>query len=353
MARTGKGGETLRFSLEILLNKPIEEVVSISKLAEDRGFDMVWTSDHFPNRTIYPALTAIALNTKKILIGPGATNPYVIHPAWTASAMYSLNELSGGRAVLGFVPGDKVTLSYLNIKWGKSLATMHEAVSIIRRLLNGGKVDFQGEIFKLENARMNYSPPSPTIPIYIGAQGPKMLKLAGKLGDGVLINASHPKDMRNAVKIIKAGVDDAGRDLKELDIVAWTCFSVGHSSHEAQEKAKDIVAFILASAPPSIAYSHGISSDEVEMIKKAIAVGNFNSMRELVNDNMIKAFSISGDVAECKKKIKKLARTGVTHIAVGSPVGVTAAGGIDIISKNIIPAFKGKGADDTSSYMCG
>lgn len=329
----------IRFSLELLLNRPLDEIVSLAQLAERRGFDTIWLPDKFLNRNVYTALTAIALSTHSIKLGPGTTNPYVVHPAWTASAAYTLNEVSRGRAVLGISPGDRATLDYIGIKRKKSLGAMYEAVDIISALLGGGAINYMGEVFRLKNAKMRYPPLQESIPIYMGAQGRSMLRIAGSIADGVLLNASHPRDVELAVELIDEGARDSGRKLSDLDIIAWTCFSVGYDSTEAREKAKNVVAFIVAGAPDSILESHGISKERGERIRKAIAMQDLKSSRRLVDEQMIEAFSVSGAPEECERKVEKIARAGAGHIAVGSPVGPRLKEGLEIISEKIIPIF--------------
>ncbi|MEM2058705.1 MAG: 5,10-methylenetetrahydromethanopterin reductase, partial [Thermoproteota archaeon] len=200
----------LKFGIEFVPATSIDGLVSSTVQAENVGFDHVWITDHYANRCVYVALTLASLNTKRVKLGTGVTNPFHIHPAWTASTIATLNEVSNGRAVLGLGPGDRSTLSQLGLKMDKPLTAVKEAVEIIRKLWSGDKVNFSGDVFQLFNARLGFKPSSP-IPIYVGAQGPKMLELAGAIGDGVLINASHPKDFEVAVRYIQEGVQKANR----------------------------------------------------------------------------------------------------------------------------------------------
>ena len=127
----------VKFGLELVPNTPIEKVVGLATLAEQGGFEYLWITDHYYNRNVYVTLTAVALRTSKLIIGPGVTNPYVVNPAWTASAIASLDEISGGRAVLGIGAGDAVTLRALAIPQRTPLRAVEESVRAIRRLLGG------------------------------------------------------------------------------------------------------------------------------------------------------------------------------------------------------------------------
>ncbi len=184
----------MKFGIEFVPDMKYYELEYYVKLAEDSGFDYTWITDHYNNRNVYSMLTILALKTRTIKLGPGVTNPYHISPALTASAIGTINEISGGRAVLGIGAGDKVTFERIGISWEKPLKRMREAVEIIRQLTEGKAVKYDGEIFKFNGAKLGFKPGS--IPIYIGAQGPKMLQLAAELGDGVLINASRRRDFQ-------------------------------------------------------------------------------------------------------------------------------------------------------------
>ena len=96
------------------------------------------------------------------------------------------------------------------------------------------------------------------IPIYMGAQGPKMLELAGEIADGVLINASHPKDFEVAVEQIKKGAEKAGRDPSEVDVTAYACFSIDKDPVKAVNAAKVVVAFIVAGSPDLVLERHEV-----------------------------------------------------------------------------------------------
>ncbi|HID27291.1 MAG TPA: LLM class flavin-dependent oxidoreductase [Methanosarcinales archaeon] len=166
--------------------------------------------------------------------------------------------------------------------------------------------------------------------------GPKMLELAGEIADGVLINASHPKDFEFAVAQIKKGAEKAGRDPKEVDVGAYTCFSIDKKEEKAKNAAKIVVAFIVAGSPPTVLERHGIPVDAAKTIGDAIAKGDFGTVMGAVTDDMMDAFSICGTPDTCKSKVEDLLKIGVTQIVAGSPIGPNKETSIKLIGKNII-----------------
>lgn len=326
----------LRFGIELVPSSPISELINLSIHAENLGFNYVWITDHFNNRNVYVTLTSIALNSKKIMLGPGVTNPYVVSPVWTASAVASLDEVSNGRAVLGIGAGDRATLEKISIEWKKPLTTIRESVEIIRKLLRGEVVTYSGEIFKVVGAALSYKPVH-EIPIYIGAQAPKMLQLAALLGDGILINASNPKDYEYAMNIIREGAKER---IGKLDIVAYTSFSIDRDRSVARRTVRPIIAFIVAGAPEEVLRRHGIDVEKAKGIGENISKGRFKDAFSLVTDEMIDAFSISGTPSECIEVLNRLVKLGVTQIVFGSPIGKDKKGALELIATDIVTHFK-------------
>ncbi|MCL2141782.1 MAG: 5,10-methylenetetrahydromethanopterin reductase [Methanimicrococcus sp.] len=331
----------MKFGIEFVPNEPTGKIASYAKAAEEYGFEYVWVTDHYNNRELYSTLSVLAMATNKIHIGAGVTNPYTRNPAVTASGIASVHELSGGRALVGIGPGDKLTFEALGIAAEKPLGTVKETVIVLRELLAGNKVSFDGEIIQLKNAQIfadKKTAAKTKIPIYIGAQGPKMLEMAGAVSDGVLINASHPDDFKSAVIQIKKGAESAGREFQEIDIAAYTCFSIDENVEKAYSAAKPVVAFIVAGAADVLLQRHGLSLESKKEIADAISYGRFKDLNTLVTDKMADKFSVTGDYDICLKKAKELEKAGVTQIVAGSPLGPNKENSIKMIGK-IIEAF--------------
>ncbi len=325
----------MTFGIEFVPSDPVLKIASYAKLAEDQGFSNVWITDHFNNRDVYTTLAVLAMNTNTIKLGTGVTNPYTRNAAIAASSIGSINEISGGRAILGIGPGDKATFDSMGISWDKPLTTTKETIEALRGYFAGEKVSMDGEMVKVGGAKMAFK--TGNIPIYMGAQGPKMLELAGEVADGVLINASHPKDFEVAMEKISAGAKKAGRSMDDIDVGAYTCFSIDKDSEKAQKAAQVVVAFIVAGSPDMVLERHGINPEDKQKIGEAISKGDFGAlMGGLVSDAMMNAFSICGTPEECKQRIDDLRKIGVTQIVVGSPIGPNKEKAIKLIGKDII-----------------
>ena len=318
------------YGIEFVPADPVLKVGHLAKLAEDVGFKTIWITDHYNNRDVYSTLAILSLLTSKIKLGTGVTNPYTRNIAITASSIASINEISGGRAILGIGPGDKATFEAMGVEWDKPLTRVKESVLTIRALLSQKKVDQGG----FKGAQLAFS--TSKVPIYIGAQGPKMLELSGAIGDGVLINASHPDDFKYAIPIIKQGAEKVGRDLDEFEICAYASFSVDKDIEKAEKAAKVVVAFIIAGSPDNVLDRHDVTLDEAKKIGVSIAKGDFGSLMGNVTADMVESFSISGKPDKCRSRIDELLQIGVTQIVVGSPIGPDKERSIKLIGKDII-----------------
>ncbi|MGI5938422.1 5,10-methylenetetrahydromethanopterin reductase [Methanoculleus sp. DTU007] len=316
----------------------VKQVVNYTKLAESKDIDYVWITNHYNNRHAYPTLAMIAANTDTIKMGPGIMNTFTDTPAAIASFMATLNEISDGRAVLGIGPGDLSTLPKLAIDPVKPVARLTEGVTQIRKLLSGEEVKKTGnmEFFDYDGAKLTgvTLPGKKGIPIYIGAQGPKVLELAGTIGDGALINASNPKDFDAAIPIIKAAMEKAGK--KNFDVGAYTAMSIDKDEKKARNAAKIVAAFIAAGSPPAILERHNLDMNNVAKIKDALARFDFKAVGGLVGDAEIDAFTIAGTPDTVKQKCEDLAKAGVTQIVFGSPLGPDMTNSIRLLGKYII-----------------
>ena len=318
------------FGIEFVPDESVLKIGYMAKLAEDAGFGNIWITDHYNNRDVWTTLAVLSLLTNKISLGTGVTNPYTRNAAITASSIASINELSGGRAILGIGPGDKATFDKMGIDWDKPLSRVRETVLAIRAFLAKEQVSQAG----FKGAQMSFT--TSKIPIYIGAQGPKMLELAGAISDGVLINASHPDDFKFAVPMIRAGAEKAGRKPEDVQVCAYASFSADKDPAKAVNASKIVVAFIVAGSPENVLERHGIGMDEAKAISDAISRFDFKGAMDGVTPRMTEAFSISGAPADCTARIDELLSTGVTQIVVGSPIGPNKESAITLIGKKVI-----------------
>ena len=189
-----------------------QETGIYAKRVEEAGFDFMWVPDT-PLlaglwRDVYMHLTCAALETSRIRLGPGVTNPITRHPVAVASAIVTLDEMSDGRAEVPY--GTGYSSAYIIGRKAATLKLMREATALWRGVFSGERTELGGLEIELD-------PPRGHIPIIMAASGPKALKLAGEIADGVLIMVgAHPGCVEWALEHVEAGIARAGRSRKEL-----------------------------------------------------------------------------------------------------------------------------------------
>src|ERR1022692_303322 len=187
-----------------------ELLVEQAVLAESAGFDMVLASDHFHPWVddtsaagfAWSWLGAVAARTSRVELGPSVTCPLAhYHPALVAQAAATVDRLSGGRFTLGLGTGEAINespLGWVFPAYAERMARMREALMILRRLLDGEKLDFEGEYYRTETARL-HCPPAHRNPLLVAAGGPKTARFAGEFADGLITSVKDPADRREKV----------------------------------------------------------------------------------------------------------------------------------------------------------
>lgn len=202
------------------VGKP-QETGAYARKVEAAGFDFMWTPDTPVLaglwRDVYMHLTCAALETKKLRLGPGVTNPLTRHPVATASSMATLNEASDGRADL--LVGTGYSSAYIIGRKAATLKTMRESMVLWRSIFSGAKTELGGLAIELD-------PSHPDLPIYMAASGPKALQLAGEVADGVLMMVgASTASVQWALDQVQIGMDKAGRNREDVRriLVVTTC----------------------------------------------------------------------------------------------------------------------------------
>lgn len=211
-----------------------EELVEHAVMAEDAGFDMVVVSEHFhpwvdddsASGFAFATIGAMAEATSKIEFATGVTTPlFRYHPGVVAQAAATLDRLSGGRFTLGVGTGENINegpLGYEFPAYAERNARMTEALEIMRRLLDGEKVTFEGEYYSTDRAKL-YSPPIGPVPILMAAGGPKSATLAGEKAQGVVTSVKDPAETRQ--RVIEPLVAASGDTEPIVLATRWSLFA--------------------------------------------------------------------------------------------------------------------------------
>jgi probable F420-dependent oxidoreductase len=208
------------------------------QLAEQHGFDYGWTYDsHVLWQEPYPLLTLAAMNTERLKLGLNVTNPGTREPTVTASAFATLQDVSSGRMVVGIGRGDSArrVIGQQPVK----VAEFEAACRMIRELMNGRPVRWNDTDLQLQWAKGR-----PEIPLYIAGYGPRVLSVAGRIADGVIIQLADPEIVEWIVGQVRAAAAEAGRDPSELKVVACAPAHVSDDLADAREQVRWFPAMV-------------------------------------------------------------------------------------------------------------
>ena len=221
----------------ISVGRSLETALKRVELAERLGYESVYVT-HIAARDSLSVLTAYAARTERIRLGSGVLPIYSRTPVATAQAAVTIDELSGGRFVLGIgVSHRPVVEGWYDSQIGKPVREMREYAALLRAFFRGEDPP-QGERFRSQFRFMGIEP-RPDLPIYISALSPGMLRLAGEVGDGVVLWLCNPDYIRDVVvPEVRTGRERAGKGLDGFDIVAAVPSAVTDSPDEAREQLR-------------------------------------------------------------------------------------------------------------------
>ncbi|MDE0213872.1 MAG: LLM class flavin-dependent oxidoreductase [Deltaproteobacteria bacterium] len=303
---------SLQYGVGMFPTESMSRIIHLSKQAEELGYSHIWVGDsHLIWREAFVNMAAVALNTSKVIIGTGVTNPVTRHPSVLASGYATLDELAPGRFAVGIGLGDS-SLETMGRKQAR-LAEFEAAVAQMRAVIEGGEAELESG----SKIHLNFAQ-NRKIPFYAAASGPKMLELSGRIADGVIILVGVDSGaIERAVERIAAGAESAGRKLSDIDLVLWVPCAVSE-----QPGAKDAVKAHVARV---IAHPLPFTLDEQE--QKVLddihqAYNYYQHMNPLaaqarvIPDWLVDKFAVAGTPDECNAKVEELKQSAINQVAI-------------------------------------
>ena len=302
---------SLQYGVGLFPTEPIPRIVQLGKQAEELGFTHVWIGDsHLIWREAFVNMAAVALNTSRVVIGTGVTNPVTRHPSVLASAYATLDEMAPGRFAVGIGLGDS-SLETMGRKQAR-LADFEEAVAQMRAVIEGGEAALESG-----NIRLNFSQ-NRKIPFYVAASGPKMLELSGRVADGVIILVGVDSGaLEKAVARVAAGAESAGRKLSDIHLVLWVPCAVSEQPG-AKDAVKAHVARVIAHPLPfSLDHREQKVLDDIRQAYNYYQhMDQRASQARVIPDWLVDKFAIAGGPDECRAKVEELRRSAVQQVAI-------------------------------------
>jgi len=329
----------MRFGITIKPDMTVERIVALTRQAEDAGFEYGWIFDsHVLWLEPYPMLTLMATNTKRMKFGTCVTNPAVRDITVTSSLFATLNLISGGRMQLGIGRGDS-SRRVLGKKPVTS-AQLEQSIAEFRALTGGKEIDYEGRPAKLTWATGGVPP------VWVAGYGPKVLELAGRIADGVILQFADPDLIAWCVSFVKKGADAVGRDFSKIEIMSAAPVWVSNDMKVARGRVRwfpalvsnhvvDLVSKYKPEELPPALTSYIRDKGHYDYLHHC-EVGSSNA--DFVTDDVIDRFCVLGPAKAQIEKLHELAKAGVTQFNIYLMCG-DEEDTLEKYKKEVLPAF--------------
>ena len=330
---------TMRFSLRLNNDLTVSQYVELAQQAESLDFDQFWVSNDLFLRSAGVILTAVALNTDRIRVGSCILNPYTMNTSEIAMLAATLDEVSGGRFLLGLSAGAAEFLGWVGIRHGKPLTAMRESVTAIRKLLGNESAECEGDFLRWGSGAYMRFVIERQVPIYIGGMGPRMLQLAGEIGDGALPLLFPPERYFTACRQVEEGHAFRANPDADFDFATCIWVSASHDRTAARRVLAQKVAYYGSAMNEAVLADLGLAKSDFDPISHALLEDRNESRAiELVTDDMLR-IGITGDAGQIIERLEPLAAAGATHLSFGPPLGPDFGEALRILG-NVVQHFR-------------
>jgi probable F420-dependent oxidoreductase len=333
----------MQFGFTLKPEHTVERTLALTRQAEAAGFDYGWLFDsHVLWRDPYPLLTLMARATSRMRLGTCVTNPATREPSVTASSLAVLDEMTGGRMDLGIGRGDSARR--LLGKPPTTMKDLEQAVHVIRALVEGRAIEFEGVMLELPWAAGH------RLPVWIAGYGPVALKLTGRIADGAMLQIGDPDLIRWFASQVRTSAAEAGRDPVSVQVMAAAPAHVGDLA-DGRDRTRWFPALVSNHVVDLVTKypREDLPEELTQYIRDRegydyhhhAEVGSANA--SFVTDDIVDRFCVLGSVEQHVERLRALAEAGVDQFNVYLMNG-NEEQQIEAYGRDVIPALRGVGA---------
>ena len=288
-----------------------QDMLDIASLAEDRGYETIWVPEGGGSDAL-TQLTAFAAATHRVGLATGILPIFSRTPTLTAMSAGGLDAISQGRFILGLGVGHQGAVENGHgISFGQPMARMRETVEIVRQLLRGERVNYEGQVFKLRDSSLGFTPVRPHVPIYLAALGPQMIELAGETADGVLLNWASPGYIQSAIEHLRRGAEKAGRNPEDIDVACYVRTAVADDPEQVRLALQRQIARYISMPFYRNYLERSGFKEETDAVSQAIARGDHDAAAAAISDAMQEELAIFGSAEHCRQRVEGLRSVGL------------------------------------------
>jgi len=334
------------------------QAVKDGVLGEKSGFDSVWIPDHLTDYDggaridCWTVLAGIGVQTEKVLLSPAVTDVHIVHPAKAAQIIASLDELTGGRAMVALGAGEAMSIVPFGIEFEKAKARaqrVKEYIDILKLLWTAtreNRASYAGDFYNLKEAFIIQAPVrKPHPPIYIGAiESNTLLMMTGQIADGWLPWMTTPEMFGDGFRTINDAARAAGRKLDQIDRVAWiySCISRDKKILQAALNAGKVGLYVSKTILRRLGYEVAETPHYTHMLAHEPFLtwaSMVEAAKDVPEDAVYKSCMIKENPSECIEFIDQFVKAGATHIGI-RPMGCPVKDVVEQVSKVVMPHFR-------------
>lgn len=323
----------------------VTEWSGITHMCEDAGFSCLWHSNERFYREMWIRMTVAALSSQRMGIGGAIADPFSVHPLITAQALATMAELSGGRATLAMGAGGS-GFKMMGVQRERSAVALKEALSIMRPVLKGETVTYEGEVIQAHEARIQFAPVGP-VELWIATRGDRTLEVAGEVADGVIIATyADEESIGQAVQLVEQGAARGGRSVEHLRLMSRVDTCVHENPSQAYEGARLMIAKLLWASYPDRRFVQRMGLTVPESLEEKFAKRDYALIEEMadeVPDEFVSRLSWTGTpeaVAERVASIVAATRVGEIGFWVLPAVGQSLQVAVETVAKEVVPRVR-------------
>jgi len=303
---------------------PLRTLTECAALADRLGYHSLWIPEG-RGRELFATLGAMGAGATRVRLATGILTIFSRPPVLGAMAAATLADLTDGRFILGLGVGHPgIIEAGYGAAYRRPLTAMREYVEVVKRALRGERVGFGGKVFRVKDFQLE-ARPTHSVPIYLAALGERMLRLAGEIGNGVVLNWMPPERVRWAGQIVRDAAARAGRDPAAVTIVCYVRAAVTDDRRNGWTVMRRLLATYLAMPAYAHMFRAGGFENEVSIIRAAWAAAGVDAAASAVPDSLVRRLAVLGSAEDCRAGLAPYYDVGVDVVAAYPfPVGDAA-----------------------------
>lgn len=330
---------SVEIGLGLQSDKPPGKYAALAVLAETYDFDVISVFGDLLFQPPIVPLLEMADVTTRVRLGAACWNPFTLHPYEIAGQLLALDAASGGRAYLGLARG--TWLGSIGLSQPRPTVYVEQAVTVIRALVAGDDSGVPGDVFRLApGIRLRYPLTGRSPEVLIGTWGPRMAEVAGRIADEVKIGGTANPAMVDVMRQrISPGSLAAGRSAQAVGVVVGAVTVVDRDGVLARAKARSEVAMylaVVAALDPTISIDPALIAE----IGSLVQLGQHGQAGNLISDDLLDLFAFSGTPDQVAAQAQSLIDAGASRVEFGTPHGLTDAGGIEMLGRDVLPLLR-------------